>query len=224
GFRQSTRSVIKKAQHAVHMKGSIDTSHKAAPPALQHTAESNSIDFSLRLANLYWVLLEGFIDLSCYVCVTFDLGAATFQQTRIHSWIRLPSATLAEAKENHPSYLSAIKKAEIAARKFLSDNNKRVSDEFKEVWNRDDCPYNYAGVYKPATGAAFLAGDVYRHEGERDHYFAGDCCKILYASNAQLDPLPETDYMEPYGNITHMTALISAFAEIKVRSLLAGEE
>ena len=38
------------------------------------TKTSFSARNSLRLTTLYWVLLEGFTDFSCYVCVTFDLG------------------------------------------------------------------------------------------------------------------------------------------------------
>ena len=34
--------------------------------------------------------------------------------------------------------------------------------------------------------------------------------------DAQMDPMPEPDFMDPHSNITHMTAPMLAFAELKV--------
>ncbi len=58
GFRHSTCSVIKTAQHAEHMKGSIDTCHTAASAALQCTAESNACLFCKAFCCLFTLLQD----------------------------------------------------------------------------------------------------------------------------------------------------------------------
>ena len=55
------------------------------------------------------------------------------------------------------------------------------------------------------------AGDVYHNDGQRGLYFCGHFSMIQYASNAQLDPSPEPDYMDSTG-IQQMPAWVLSCA------------